>query len=84
MTIPKPSTRNRSPDGGGRHRHPSVRSTPWRVRVVVSGGAGVGSGGSKRMAKGEGLMVGRWRVPVALVVSGVLAAACAGGDDSEP
>ncbi len=29
-------------------------------------------------------MVGRWQVLVALVVSGVLAAACAGGEDPEP
>jgi len=29
-------------------------------------------------------MVGRWRVLVVLVVSAVVAAACAGGEDSEP
>ena len=29
-------------------------------------------------------MIGRWRVLVVLVVSGVVAAACAGGEGSEP
>lgn len=51
---------------------------------MVSTVVGVGSGGVSRLFKGESSMVGRWRVLVVLVVSAVVAAACAGGEDSEP